>query len=289
MRTIDDHPVRFGELAGPLLAGPRLFDYQLISTQAVTKAAGHSFETIVADDGIPYAPVEVRASVQQYPTFDDTLTVQAEPLAVGETSLEILYEVHTDADELVSQARIVHVTIAPDGGALTIPADVRDTYRTQTVDRDVTVGSGADTPTAEAGAGSNDADAFATISDTFDIRSPHVENSRLAYFEEYPRFAAVALERYLDDSGAPVPLADGPTPLKLADWAWEFRSPVPYRADLDVTADVVGVTEEHITVEHTFAVDGEACIVGTTTYGGFDTDGQARPLPEEIRAAVRDS
>ena len=79
MRTIDAHPVRFGELAGPLAHGAMFFDWELISTQEVATAFEYPFEDIVDADGIPYAPVVASTSVHRYPAFRDTVTVETTP------------------------------------------------------------------------------------------------------------------------------------------------------------------------------------------------------------------
>ena len=93
MRTIRDHPVRFGELAGPLVHGANVFDWQLVSTQELATAVGYPFEDLVADDAIPYAPVVVDTTIHRYPTFGDTVSVEVTPTRVGDSSLELVYDV----------------------------------------------------------------------------------------------------------------------------------------------------------------------------------------------------
>jgi acyl-CoA thioesterase FadM len=282
MRTIRDHPVRFGELAGPLVHGANVFDWQLISTQALATAVEYPFEGLVDDDAIPYAPVVVDTTVHRYPTFGDTVSVEVTPTRVGDSSLELVYEV-VDADgEPFSTARMTHVTIAPEGGALALPDAVRDRLDGMQASRDVDPGPTAgDTPGGE----TTDADAHPTFEDTFRIHSPHIEGSELAYFEEYPRFADVALESFLADSGVELgEVADERQPFRLQAWHWEFKSTVEFDSTLSVATDVQSVTEEAITVEHTFRTGGSVRIEGVTEYGCFDREGAPTTYTDEMLA-----
>ena len=272
MRTIRDHPVRFGELAGPLVHGANFFDWQLVSTQELATAVDYPFEGLVADDAIPYAPVVVDATVHRYPTFGDAVSVEVTPTRVGDSSLELVYET-VDADgEPFSTARATHVTIAPSGGALPLPDAVRERFDGRREARDVDPGPG-DGGAADAGAANGDD--RPTFEAAFGVRGPHVEGSELAYFEEYPRFADVALESFLADEGIdPAAVAGERQPFRLRAWHWEFGSTVPFGSTLSVTTDVRSVTPEAVTVEHTFRADDEVCIEGVTEYGCFDREGE---------------
>ena len=275
MRAIEAHPVRFGELAGPLLHGTRFFDYQLVSTQAVTAAAGHPFEDIVAADGVPYAPVSLSASVHRYPTFGDTLDVSATPARVGDSSLELVYAVE-DEDGRVSTARMTHVTIAPEGGAAPIPADARETYEGMCTDHALPELGPAEEDDTEGG----ERESYPTIERTVPVRSAHTEGSQLAYFEEYPRFAGDALESFLEEQGTSLAALGGDRqPFRLQAWNWEFESPVTFESRLRVTCDVRAVAPERVRVAHTFSTDGEPRIRGTTEYGCFDRDGNQVAFP----------
>jgi len=282
MRAIEGHRVRFGELAGPLLHGTRFFDYQLVSTQVVTAAAGHPFEGIVADDAIPYAPVGLSASVHRYPTFGDTLAVSATPTRVGDSSLELVYEVE-DGGRRISTARMTHVTVAPEGGAAPIPEEAREAYEKMRADPDLPTDLG----TAPDTDGGGDGDAYPTIERTAPVRSAHIEGSQLAYFEEYPRFAGEALESYLAEQGASLATLSGDRqPFRLRAWDWQFDSPVPFESRLRVTCDVRAVTPERVRVAHTFSTDGEPRIRGTTEYGCFDRAGEPVAFPEAALAPL---
>ncbi len=271
MRTIRDHPVRFGELAGPLVHGANFFDWQLVSTQELATAVDYPFEDLVDDDAIPYAPVVVDTTVHRYPTFGDAVSVDVTPTRVGDSSLELVYEA-VDADgEPFSTARMTHVTIAPGGGALALPDGVRDRLEQEQGSRDVAPGP-ADGDAA--GADADDGGAHPTFEDTFRIHSPHIEGSELAYFEEYPRFADVALESFLVDAGIdPGAVAGERQPFRLRAWHWEFKSTVGFDATLSVTTDVRSVSEDAIRVGHTFRTNGEVRIEGVTEYGCFDREG----------------
>jgi len=271
MRTIRDHPVRFGELAGPLVHGANFFDWQLVSTQELATAVDYPFEELVDDDAIPYAPVVVDTTVHRYPTFGDTVAVEVTPTRVGDSSLQLVYET-VDADGVpFSTARMTHVTIAPEGGALALPDGVRARLEAEQGSRDVDPGPATGDAAGDAEA---DGDAHPTFENDFRVHSPHIEGSELAYFEEYPRFADVALESFLADAGVdPGTIAGERQPFRLRGWHWEFKSTVEFDATLSITTDVRSVTEEAIRVEHTFRTDGETRIEGVTEYGCFDRDG----------------
>lgn len=279
MRTIRDHPVRFGELAGPLVHGATVFDWQLISTQELASAVEYPFQALVEDDAIPYAPVVVDTTVHRYPTFDDTVSVDVTPTRVGDSSLELVYEVVGADGQPFSTGRMTHVTIAPEGGALALPDAVRDRLDGMSGSRDVDPG-----PSDVAA----DAGAHPTFEDSFRVHSPHIEGSELAYFEEYPRFADVALESFLADAGVdPSSVAGDRQPFRLRAWHWEFNSTVEFGSTLSVSTDVRSVTEDTVRVDHTFRTDGEVRIEGVTEYGCFDRDGEPTTYTEEMVAPFK--
>ena len=292
MRTIRDHPVRFGELAGPLVHGANFFDWQLVSTQELATAVDYPFEGLVADDAIPYAPVVVDTTVHRYPTFDDAVSVEVTPTRVGDSSLEVVYET-VDADgEPFSTARMTHVTIAPGGGALPLPEAVRERLDGRRASRDVDPGPepapGSETEAESDGSADADAaegDGRPTFEAAFRVHAPHVEGSELAYFEEYPRVADVALEPFLADEGIdPAAVAGDRQPFRLRAWHWEFGSTVPFGSTLSVTTDVRAATPAAVTVEHTFRADDEVCIEGVTEYGCFDREGEPTTFPDRLLA-----
>jgi acyl-CoA thioesterase FadM len=273
MRTIEDHTVRFGELAGPLLHGTRFFDYQMVSTQVVTAAAGHPFPEIVAADGIPYAPVDLRTSVYRYPTFGDRVDVEVTPSRVGDSSLELVYEVTDGAGRPVSTGRMTHVTIAPEGGGLELPEGARTFYEDRRADLDPDVGPD-DARDGAAG--------LPTFGTDVRIRSPYIEGAELAYFEEYPRFAGIALEEHLEAEGTSLAALRGDKqPFRLREWAWQFERPVPVESDLTVECDVLAVEDDTLRVLHTFTIDGTPHIRGTTEYGCFDRAGEPVPFDDD--------
>lgn len=282
MRAITGHRVQFGELAGPLVHGASFFDWELIATQAVARAFDYPFETILADDGIPFAPVVVATSVRRYPATGDVVHVDVVPTNVGDSSVELLYEVVDDDGDLFATALMTHVTIGPDGRALALPDAVREDFADARVDRDVAVG-----PDDEGG-DADDGDDLPAFSTSVPIRSPHIEGAELAYFEEYPRFADVALEGFLAEGGTSLAELSGERrPFRLRDWRWEFRSPVPFESTLRVECDVVAVAEETVRVAHTLTSDGRVSIEGLTEYGCFDRSGAPVPFDEGALAPFR--
>lgn len=280
MRTIDNHDVRFGELAGPLVHGARFFDWELISTQVVAEAFDYAFEDIVDAGGIPYAPVVAATSVKRYPGFRDTVTVETTPIGVGESSVELLYEMTDGNDDPLATARITHVTIAPEGGAKPLPEVTHDEFCEALSDADPEVRTRRD---------DDNSDALPTFTESFDIRVPHVERSELAYFDEYPRFVDVALERFLEDRDASLAALSGECqPFRLRDWCWEFVSPVPHESTLTVGSDVRAVTDEAVRVAHVLRSDDRVSIEGITEYGCFDRAGDPIAFAPEALAPFRE-
>lgn len=257
--------MQFGELVGPLVHGATFFDWLLMSTQEVAAAFDYSFEEILADDDIPYAPVVISTSVDQYPTVGDSITVETVPLDVGDTSVELAYEISNNDGEKLATARITHVTISRDGSALPLPDQVRADFADASVDHTPAVGPSSDTDRQER---------LPSFSSSFRIRSPHLEGAELAYFEEYPRFADMALETYLNDQGASLSeLRDVKRPYCIRDWSWEFKSPVQFESTLQVTCDVLAVDRETIRISHKLSSNGRTKIEGVTEYGCFDESG----------------
>lgn len=282
MRTIDTHPVRFGELAGPLVHGAMFFDWELISTQEIATAFGYPFEDIVDDDGIPYAPVVASTSVHRYPAFRDTVTVETTPRSVGDSSVELVYEMFDGAGDPLATARLTHVTIAPGGGALELPDATREAFADALEPAlEPTVGP---EPTGDDNTDPADSTDL-SFEASFPIRSPHIEGSELAYFEEYPRFADAALEQFLEEQGESLASLSGEKqPFRMRDWRWEFKSPVLYESTLSVETDVLSVDEETVRVRHTLKSNGTVSIQGTTEYGCFDRGGQPVAFDAEMLA-----
>ncbi len=258
--------MQFGELAGPLIHGATVFDWQLIATQRVAAAVEYSFGEILDDGGIPFAPVVVSTTIERYPTIGDEVDVEVIPLNVGTSSVELLYEM-TDrkSDPLVS-ARMTHVTIGPDGNALPLPDRVHSAFTDRLVNRSPAVG-----PNKAA-----DSRDLPTFESSVPIRSPHIEGAELAYFEEYPRFAGIALEEFLREQGTSLgELSGEKQPFRLRDWRWEHKAPVPFESTLRVECDVVGIDRETVRIKHTLLADGRVGIEGITEYGCFDRSGAA--------------
>lgn len=276
VQAITSHQVQFGELAGSLIHGATIFDWQLIATQKVATAVEYPFGEILADGGIPFAPVVVSTTVDRYPTLEDAVDVEVVPLSVGNSSVELLYEM-TDRDgDSLTTARMTHVTIGPDGNALPLPDRVRSAFSDVRADRSLTVGPDE---------ASGDGRPFPTFVSSFPIRSPHIEGAELAYFEEYPRFADIALEEYLHEQGTSLAELSGEKqPFRLRDWRWEHRAPVPFESTLRAECDVIAVERETVRVEHTLLADGRVSITGTTEYGCFDRSGAAVPFDDRMLA-----
>ena len=268
MRTTDARPVRFGELAGPLAHSSTIFDWQIRSLEAVVATFDYGFPDLIAEGKIPHAPVAVDTTVHRYPTIEDVVTVEVHPVAVGESSLELWYEMRDGTGEPLWTAQITHVTVDENGAAVALPERVRRDVADVLVDRAPAVNPPELVET--------DADdALPTVSSTVPIRSPHTEGVSWAYFEEYPRFATIALEEFLEEQGSSLAATSGEKqPFRMREWHWEFRSPVPLESTLTVEGDVLAVDAETVRVGHTFTCDGRLAIEGVTEYGCFDRAGE---------------
>lgn len=279
MRTLKTRAVRFGELAGPLVHGSAFFDWQLISTQEFAESIGYPLEQLIAVDEIPYAPVVTQTRIDQYPSVGDRIAVETTPLQVGEHRIDLRYEFLDGSGGTFGVGQITHVSIDPDGTAKPLPVAVRERITERVADD-------ADRLTLEFDT-ERPIDSDRTYGESFRIHRPLTEGSALAYFEEYPRLATIALERYLSEQGVSPPDPTGDRqPLRLRRWAWNFNAPVAYGTTLDVNATITDVSEETVLVAHTFEQDGRALIEGWTEYGCFDPDGEPIAFEERIHSAL---
>lgn len=204
------------------------------------------------------------------------------PLAVGDSSVELLYEfTDTDGDRLAT-IRTIHVTISADGVALSLPERVRSAFAVERVDRDPSAGPTACEFTANRpGTDADESATLASFASSFEIHSPHVEGVEWAYFEEYPRFAAVALEEHLTACGRSLRELQGEIrPYHIRDWHWKFLVPVESESTLSLEGDVLGANEETVRIAHDFSVNGRTCIEGITEYGRFDRTGTPVPFDD---------
>lgn len=166
--------------------------------------------------------------------------------------------------ESLATARITHVTIAPEGGALELPRETRESFAGAVVERSPPIGPDNTHGDSE----------YPTFSSSFPIRSPHIEGSELAYFEEYPRFADVALEEFLNNQGMNLASLSGEKqPFRIRNWRWEFNAPVRYESTLQVECDVLDIQTNTVRIAHTLKSDNVTSIEGVTEYGCFDRHG----------------
>ena len=265
MQTISDRPVYFGEFAGPLVQGAVFFDWQLISTQELAAAFGYSFEEILDKNGIPYAPVGVDATIHRYPTIGERITVNTHPLQVGESSLTLRYIVSDNDNEPLASIDATHVTIDANGGASPIPESTREAFAEAISDP----GHKPDPPTVTA-----DPEPTHSFEWMTPVRSPYIEGAELAYFEEYPRFADIALENYVSKQGQSVGELSGEKyPYRIRNWHWDFRAPVRFESELHIDCGVIACENDLIRVAHEFSTGETTNITGITEYGCFDETG----------------
>lgn len=274
MRTITEKPVYFGELAGTLLHESVFFDWQLLSTQKLASSYGYSFAEILAKDGIPYAPVSVGSTVHRYPAIGDVVTVTVVPVDIGESSLDLRYVCTDGAGDPIAVIDATHVTIGSDGSALAFPEETRRAYSEARTIPDLE----PDPPSI-----ADEREPIRYFGTTVPIRRPHIEGAELAYFEEYPRFAAIALEEFLASHETRVSELRGEKqPYKLRDWYWEFKSPVRFESELRVDCHVIGVNQDRIRIAHEFSSGGTINIEGVSEYGCFSRTGEPVPFNERM-------
>ena len=221
------------------------------------------------------------------------VNVDVDPVAVGESSLDLKYEM-TDGDgDPIATVRATHVTIGPDGGALPLPDATRNAYAEARIDDDVDPGP---EPVSERVRDGGDTDPTAvpqpeplpSYGTTVPIRSPYVEGAELAYFEEYPRFAGTALEAFVAEHGLSVGETSGEKwPYKPRSWHWEFTAPVPFESELHVNCDVVSVNRDVIRVAQEFSIGDTTNINGVTEYSCFDRAGEPTTFDQTMLDAFR--
>lgn len=264
METISNHSVKFGELFGPVIHGSAIFDWHLWSTQQFADMQGYTFQELMNNNEIPYAPVSIAAKIFQYPTIGDRISVEAMPINVGESSITLAHMIYTASDKKIGELKSTHVTISPDNTAKNLPEEVRSALAEDTVNYDspIQVYEEYDKVTADY-----------IFSDQFNIQSSHIEGSKLAYFEEYPRFLYTALERFISSHGRePEETRYGEKPHNLSKWAWRFQAPVPYRSRLALECKIEK-QDDTCRVSHEMHVDGKKCIVGFSDFTRFNGDG----------------
>lgn len=279
MQTLETRPVRFGELAGSLVHGSAFFDWQLISTQEFAEAIEYPLEQLIAVDEIPYAPVFAQTRIDHYPSVGDRITVETTPLQVGKHHIDLRYDFLDGTGGTFGVGQVTHVTIRPDGSPKPLPKGVRVRVN-ERIDDDIDspqLGFDAQRP----------ASSERTYGESFRVHRPLMEGSELAYFEEYPRLAMIALERHLAEQGVPLPeITDDRQPFQLRQWEWNFNAPVAYGLTLNVNATIADISEASVRVVHTFEQDGRTCIEGQTEYGCFDPDGEPITFGERTLKAL---
>ena len=272
MRTIETRDIHFGELAGPLVHGSVLFNWELISTQRYANSICYSFEDLISEDEIPYAPVTSKLEINQYPSVGDSIAIDTTPIHVGDHRIDLQYDFLDEEGVNYGVGKIVHVSIEPDGGAKSLPEHAREQ-----AERDCIGETELGFPDSIY---ENEDAVDPTYKKTFRIRCPHIEGSNLAYFEEYPRFAAIALEEYLEKNGYPLSEQKDNSNLRMKNVDWDFISPVAYGAALTVNATVLDGADETIPIAYSFEQDGRPLIEGWAEYSRFNENGLSIDLDD---------
>lgn len=261
--------VRFGDTTyGPHLHYAEVFDWLICAVEELSVELDHSTYELVDAGAIPYAPVEVAAAMDRYPTYGDRVRIDAHPIAVGDRSLHVEYVlIRPDDGTRLGRARVVHVTIGPDGRAEALPDRVADRLRAlQDDDRPALAVDLPDAPVA-----------FEPADQTFGIRrtfrTPHVEAVDLGYFEDYARFAAEAMEGHLAQvsrSHRSLAAATDRWPLCPRAWRFTFGDTIEFEDEVAVRAQIEAATPEALTVAYAFDGGRSGGLAGSGQAGGHE-------------------
>ncbi|UIP01499.1 thioesterase family protein (plasmid) [Halobaculum sp. CBA1158] len=270
------HKVRFGELSyGPFMHNATFFDLLIEATEELSYELGYTVEEIVDAGGVPYAPVAIHAELSRYPRYDDTVVVGVDPVAVGETNVQFEYRFERAADgERFGTARMVQITITPEGTAEPVPEDVR-------AELEARGPAGLEpieiTPRAPEGDG-------ARFTREVPFRTPHIEAAGLGYFEDYARELSICLETFLEDRGHSLgTLTDGTYPFVPVDWNFTLERSIRFEDDIEIVGQTLDADDRSIDIAYQLrrpATD-DICIRGDVTYGCFGGDGERVAFPSE--------
>lgn len=269
------HNVRFGELSwGPYVHYSRLFDWLIRATEELSYELNEPVEATVSAGGVPFAPVAIQATMDEYPRYEDTVVVAGEPTAVGETNVQMDYRFRRAADGVeLGRATMVQVTITPEHTAEPISPALRERLASiGEVDGDpVRI-----EPTGPAGDGPE-------LRREVTFRTPHIEAAGLGYFEDYARELSICLEDQLDRRGQSLrALTDDIIPFLPVAWDLAIERSIAFEDSIEVAGRVESVAEDVVEVDYAFrdAESGERRIAADLTYGCFDTDGERVAFPD---------
>lgn len=287
MRLIDGHRVRFCELAGNLVSGYVFFDWTADALQRLAREIEYPFSEILEEGGLPYAPVSVQAVVDRYPGTGEEIAVDVYPASLGDHHVELYYEFLLDGTEPIAQASVTHVCVDSTGNAVQLPERSKERladFEEKSPIEDIEI----ERHLPETGP-------ITSFYQDFTVRTPHIEGANLAYFDQYPKYATISIESYLESRGRSLgSLTDPLYPFRPRSWNWEFTSPVMFETVLRVRNGVIETAPSGVLLENEFInIDGDQTsqpsITGWTEYGCFTETGQLTEFPEPSLDAIRDT
>ena len=273
------HEVRFGELSwGPFLHYATFFDLLIRATEELSYVLEYPAEGIVAAGGVPFAPVAIHAEFERYPRYPDAIVVSGEPTAVGETNVQVDYRFVRAADGAeFGRARLVHVTITPEGAAEPVAPELRERLESMTGERS----QSPDWAPARIEPRSPSGDG-AELGRTVTFRTPHLEAAGLGYFEDYARELAICLEEFLEARGRSLGELTGETsPFVPAAWDLTIERSIRFEDAIAIVGRVVSADPDAVEIAYEFrdAATDEVCIRTAITYGCLDEAGDRVPFP----------
>lgn len=277
------HKVRFGELSfGPYVHNATFFDLLIQATEELSYDLDYAVEDIVEAGGVPYAPVAMESEMQRYPEYDDTIVVEADPVAVGETNVQLAYTLRRESDgREFGTVTMVQITITPDGVAEQITPELREKLQSYGSTDLPPVDVSPRTPNGNGPRFTHDV--------TF--RTPHIEAAGLGYFEDYAREFSVALEQFLASSGNSLRALSGDRyPFVPVEWNCTLEDSIRFEDDITVVGQVLDVADDEVSVAYEMrrGATSDVCIAADFTYGCFDDDGQRVDFQPAALAPMRE-
>ncbi|MFB6202158.1 MAG: hypothetical protein ABEI98_09130 [Halorhabdus sp.] len=278
--------VRFGDTTyGPCLHYASIFDWVICAIEELGEKLDYTCDEIVSKGGIPYGPVDVTARMDRYPTYGDRVRITGVPVYVSDRSFQVEYELsRATSDERFGRVRVVSVTLAPDGTPEPLPGHVKERLRALTdgLDRGERLTTVDDDPVT-----------FAAREETFAIRrifrTPHVEAVDLGYFEDYARFVAAGLEKYLETTGtslAGLCEATDRWPFQPREWHLTFNDMVRFEDEMTIRGSIESVDDATLAVAFDGESDDDRRIEGRIAYGCCDDTGAFVPRPKAMTDAL---
>lgn len=277
------HKVRFGDLSfSPFVHNATFFDLLIQATEELSYDLDYAVEDIVDAGGVPYAPVAIQADLQQYPEYEDTIVIEADPVSVGETNVQLVYTLRRESDgREFGTATMVQITITPDGVAERITPELREKIQSYGSTNRTPVSVSPREPTGDGARFTHDVTFYTS----------HIEAAGLGYFEDYAREISVALEQFLAANGDSLrALTDDRYPFVPVGWNCTLEDSIRFEDDITVFGQVLDAADDAVTIAYEMRREAtdDICIRADFTYGCFDEDGQRVDFQPAALAPMRE-